>query len=112
VTNSVIRKGIDSAMNPRVGEISAPGFAASAEGGRSLCPMRFAQKARAAKMAMKMSRLQPARSPSFPMKILRIVDGCVGGMGSVGVRFASRLKGLPRVARVYLNLFHASSVLI
>jgi hypothetical protein len=45
-----------------------------------------------AKIAMKMSRLQPARRPSFPIKILWRVVGCAGGIGSTGVRVALLLR--------------------
>src|SRR5580692_12192585 len=78
VTRMVMRNGISSAMYPKLGDISVGALAA---GGWSLCPMRFAQKAMAAKIAMKISRLQPARSPSLPMNILLRVDGCTGSVG-------------------------------
>src|SRR6202035_3171034 len=39
-------------------------------------------------MARKISRLHPARRPSSPMKILRRVDVCLGGIVSAGVSVA------------------------
>jgi hypothetical protein len=80
VTRTVIRKGTSSAIYPKLGDISI-GAAVFGAGGWSMCPMRFAQKAMSAKIAMKMSRLQPARKPSFPIKILWRVDGCAGSVG-------------------------------
>jgi hypothetical protein len=57
-----------------------------------------------------MSRLHPARSPSFPMKILSRADGCVGIIGvidvgetgSEGISAASLFKRGALVGRVYL----------
>ena len=73
--------------------------------------MMFAQKIRAAKRAMKMSRLHPARGPSFPMKILSRADGCVGIIGifdagetgSVGISAVSLFKGGSLVTQVHLS---------
>src|SRR5580692_4985483 len=87
VTRTVMRNGINSAMYPKLGDISV---GALATGGWSLWPMRFAQKAMAAKIAMKISRLQPARSPSLPMNILWRVDGCAGSVGISVALFGDR----------------------
>src|SRR5271155_3313743 len=94
VTRSVRPKLRDSAMYPKAGGSSEPGFGGGA--GWSLWPIILTQKAIAAKMAMKMSRLQPARRPSLPMKILRKVEGCGGGT-SVAIGVASGFKWVPHM---------------
>src|ERR1039458_8576990 len=78
--------------------------AASAGGGKSLWPITLTQVATAMKRAMKMSKPQPARRPSLPMKILRRVDGGRAAAGSAAFSDASRFNGIPRVARVHLVL--------
>jgi hypothetical protein len=79
-----------SPINADVAVISEVVFAVFGAGGWILWPMTVAQKSIVAKRAMKMSRLQPARRPSLPTKILRRADGCLGGIGSAGVSVASR----------------------
>src|SRR5208337_1074949 len=93
VTKRTTRNEIESAENKRVADISETVFAVFGAAGWSLWPMAAAQKIMAAQRAMKMSRLQPARRPSLPMKILWRAEGCAGGMGSVGVNVASPFKG-------------------
>ena len=100
-------EGNASAINPINGDISEAAFAAW-ERRMDLWPMRL-HRNMAAKRAMKMSRLQPARRPSLPMKILWRVDGDEGGIGSgqgwivierliVGLRCST---GFLRVSSVY-----------
>src|SRR5277367_518289 len=89
VTKRVMRKGTDSPTKPNSGDISFGGPAVLGGGGWRMRPIRFAQKAMAAKIARKISRLQPARRPSLPMKILWTAEGCVGGRGSVTANVAS-----------------------
>src|SRR5271155_4744480 len=97
VTRSVRPKLRDSAKYPKAGGSSEPGFGGGP--GWSLWPIILTQKAIAAKIAMKMSRLHPARRPSLPMKILRKAEGCVGGT-SVGINAASRFKRVPHMPGV------------
>src|SRR5208337_1539533 len=93
VTRRTTRKEMESVENKRVADISETVFAAFGAAGWSLWPMALTQKIMTAQRAMKMSRLQPARRPSLPKKILWRVEGCAGGMGSVGVNPASQFKG-------------------
>src|SRR5271168_2737010 len=86
VTTSVRPKLKDSAMYQKAGGSSEPGVGGGA--GCGLWPIILTQKAIDAKMAMKVSRLQPARRPSLPIKILRKADGGAGGT-SVGISVAS-----------------------
>src|SRR5271157_5766382 len=90
VTRRTARKGMDSPMKLRTADISA--FAALGAGGWSLWPMTFTQDRTPASRARKMSRLQPARRPSLPIKILRRAGDCGVGIGSAGVSLASSLK--------------------
>jgi hypothetical protein len=80
-------------MNPLRGVNPESIFAVFGAGGWNLWPMKLTQKPMAANRAMKISRLQPARRPSSPMKILRSLDGGVGGIDSAGIGVASSLNG-------------------
>src|ERR1700722_12584993 len=63
VTRTVMRNGMDSATNRKLGEAGSGGaFAALGTGGWTLCPMILTQNAMAAKMTMKMSRLPGAET--------------------------------------------------
>src|SRR5271154_2285474 len=81
VVKNTTTKGRNSASTRKVGGNSAPGTGPWAKAGFSRWMMRFEAKIKAARMATKMSKLQPARRPSLPIKILRRVDAG-GGVGS------------------------------
>src|ERR1700677_362889 len=110
VAITVMSKGMDSAMYRNRGETSEPALSAFPDEGHSLWPMTFTQKASAAKIAAKMRRLHPARSPSLPTKILCKVDCAgvagaggteAGGIASLGVRAGSSFKVCPRLQRIH-----------
>src|SRR5208282_4533768 len=100
VTRRVTNKPTDSEVNASRKEISEEAFGVFAAGGKSLWPMVLIQKATAAKRAMKMSRLQPARRRALPMKILRRADGGAVGAGSTGDGVASESIGSPRALKL------------
>ena len=71
---------------------SSETIAAFAGGWWNLRTTKCAAMTIAASMAMKMSRPQPARMPSFPMKVLRRRDDCAFAFGSVGFSVGSVFK--------------------
>src|SRR5580658_6533388 len=108
VMKKTTRNGMDSERIAKrgVADVCGTAFAALGAGGYSLWPMTFTL------MAMEISRLQPARRPSLPMKIVRSIEGGVGGLDgdgdgtgvddndSAGGTVASEFKEPPRVTRV------------
>jgi hypothetical protein len=105
VTMKVTTNPMDSETKMECGEadLSEAVVAVFAAGVKSLWPTTLTQMAMAANRARKMSKLQPARRPSLPIKILRRVDGGAGAIGSGSVTVSSRFNGLPRVAKVRLS---------
>jgi hypothetical protein len=77
VATKVIRKGRASAKNPKLGEISPVG---ALLGGRRciLSAIMLTPRNNRPTIKMNMKRLQPARRPSEPIKILRRTDACGG----------------------------------
>src|SRR5215831_13230482 len=80
VATKVIRKGRASAKNPKLGGISPIG---APLGGRRCILSAIMPTPRNNRLTIKMNmrRLQPARRPSVPIKILRRTDACGGTDG-------------------------------